>query len=161
MDRKVLGVFVSTVLLGTVYSVMNKMQNITLGADGKIFHHPFFQSFVNSLGDALAIAVYYYREKRRAKLRSEFENLNGEASETPLPKFDKKFAIPALLAMVEKIFRNIALTVLAASVVLMLRSTNFIFCAFLALYFLKKKLYLHHYLAMIAITGGTLLVGFS
>ena len=58
----------------------------------------------------------------------------------PTPKFDKRLAIPAILAMVEKIFRNVALTVLAASVVLMLRSTNFIYCAFLALYFLKKKL---------------------
>jgi hypothetical protein len=55
---------------------------------------------------------------------------------------DKKmFAIPAWLDMIESCLKNVATTMIAQSVVQMLRSTIFVYCALLALFFLKKRLY--------------------
>ena len=75
---------------------------------------------------------------------------------------DKRlFAIPAWLDMTESVLKNIAITMIAASIVQMLRSTIFVYCALFGLYFLKKPLYRHHYASMIIIIGGVVLVGMA
>ena len=60
--------------------------------------------------------------------------------------------------MTEKALMNVALTMMAASIVLMLRSSVFVICAVLEVGFLRKKLYKHHLSAMGAIIIGTLIV---
>ena len=45
------------------------------------------------------------------------------------------------------------------SVVSMMKSTIFLFCALGAMYFLKKKLYKHHWVSMTGIMAGVVLVG--
>lgn len=61
--------------------------------------------------------------------------------------------------MLETSFKNITLTLIAASVTQMLRSSVVIFTAILALLFLNKRLYLHHWTSMAAIILGIVLVG--
>ena len=63
--------------------------------------------------------------------------------------------------MTEKVLRNIALTMIAASIVQMLRSSVFVFCALMAVFFLNRKLFIHHYSAMATIVIGTIVVGIS
>ena len=72
-----------------------------------------------------------------------------------------KFAIPAWLDMTEKVFRNIALIMIAASIIQMLRTSVFVFCAFMASFFLNRKLFIHHYSAIATIVIGTIIVGLS
>ena len=43
----------------------------------------------------------------------------------------------------------------------MLRSTIFVYCALLALFFLKKRLYRHHWTSMGTIIFGVVMVGTS
>ena len=43
----------------------------------------------------------------------------------------------------------------------MLRTTIFIYCALLALFFLKKRLYRHHWTSMATIVVGVCTVGLS
>lgn len=43
----------------------------------------------------------------------------------------------------------------------MLRSTVFVYCALMALFFLKKKLYRHHWTSMGVIIVGVVMVGFA
>ena len=73
---------------------------------------------------------------------------------------DKRlFIIPGWLDTIESCLKNVATTMIAQSVVQMLRSTIFVYCALLALFFLKKKLYRHHWSSMCAIVTGVILVG--
>ena len=69
------------------------------------------------------------------------------------------FAIPALFDSTEASLKNIATTMIAGSVIHMLRSTVFVYCAIFALIFLKKKLYRHHWTSMVVIIIGIVLVG--
>ena len=73
---------------------------------------------------------------------------------------DKRlFAMAAWFDMTESVLRNIAATMIAMSIVQMLRSTIFVYCALLALVFLKKRLYRHHISSMVTILIGVFLVG--
>lgn len=69
------------------------------------------------------------------------------------------FAIPSLLDTTESTLKNIAYTMIIPSIVQMLRSTIFIYCALLGVYFLKKRLYKHHWTSMGIIITGIVLVG--
>ena len=68
-------------------------------------------------------------------------------------------ALPSFLDMLETSFKNITLTLISASVTQMLRSSVVIFTALLALIFLNKRLYLHHWTSMAAMVLGIFLVG--
>ena len=61
--------------------------------------------------------------------------------------------------MTESVLKNIATTMIAASIVQMLRSSVFFYCALLALFFLHKKLYRHHWISMFTIIVGVVVVG--
>ena len=75
-------------------------------------------------------------------------------------KVDKRlFIIPGWLDTIESCLKNVATTMILQSVVQMLRSTIFVYCALLALFFLKKKLYRHHWTSMVVIVTGVILVG--
>ena len=75
---------------------------------------------------------------------------------------DKRlFAIPAYLDTTESVLKNIAVTMIAASIVQMLRSTVFVYCALLTLLVLKKNLYRHHVASIFTIITGVVLVGLA
>ena len=86
--------------------------------------------------------------------------MEGEVEKAP-PVNVKLFAIPAWLDTIESCLKNVAVTMIAQSVVQMLRSTVFVYCALMALFFLKKRLYRHHWTSMIIVVTGVILVGVS
>jgi len=57
--------------------------------------------------------------------------------------------------------KNTALTLLSASVTQMLRSSVVLFTALLALIFLGRKFYRHHWTSLFAIILGIFLVGLA
>jgi drug/metabolite transporter (DMT)-like permease len=59
----------------------------------------------------------------------------------------------------ENCLKNTSQTMISQSVVSMMRSTIFLFCALGAIKFLKKKLYKHHWISMAGIMSGVALVG--
>lgn len=169
-----------TVASGSAYSILQKLQNKTQGAKGT-FDHPYFQSFLTTIGEMMAFIVYYFKKRHESKnrlplihnpknelgvnetadLNSEFQDGISHQNDDAITIDKRLFAIPAILDMTESVLKNIALTMIAASIVQMLRSTVFVYCALLALFFLKKKLYRHHLASMITIIGGVVLVGLA
>jgi len=85
------------------------------------------------------------------------EEVLKEVPKKPINK--KLFAIPAFLDLMENCLKNTSQTMISQSVVSMMRSTIFLFCALGALKFLKKKLYKHHWISMAGIMTGVALVG--
>lgn len=85
------------------------------------------------------------------------EDVYKEVPKKPINK--KLFAIPAFLDLMENCLKNTSQTMISQSVVSMMRSTIFLFCALGALKFLKKKLYKHHWISMTGIMSGVALVG--
>jgi drug/metabolite transporter (DMT)-like permease len=85
------------------------------------------------------------------------EEVKLEVTKKPIDK--KLFAIPAFLDLMENCLKNTSQTMISQSVVSMMRSTIFLFCALAALKFLKKKLYKHHWISMTGIMSGVALVG--
>ena len=61
--------FTANVMFGSLYSVTIKLQNTTVGANGAYFHHPFFQSFLNSFSGLLAYATYLIRQRWRRNIQ--------------------------------------------------------------------------------------------
>lgn len=171
--------FCLTVLSGSTYSIMQKIQNQTKGKE-VAFDHPFIQSFLTTMGEMMAfivLAVKNMLERRKKANKDEGSPLlkagrgkdhlqsidESGTVHTEKPVEIKKylFAIPAWLDMTESVLKNIATTMIAASIVQMLRGSVFIYCALMGLFFLKKPLYRHHYFAMMPIMIGLLLVGIA
>lgn len=71
------------------------------------------------------------------------------------------FAIPAAFDIVASTLMNIALTMVAASVYQMLRGMIIIITAVMAIIFLKKKLFRHHWGSIIVIFIGVFMVGLA
>ena len=69
--------------------------------------------------------------------------------------------IPALCDSLETSLKNITVTLISTSVTQMFRSAVFVFCATLAYFFLKKKLYRHHIFSILLIIIGIVLGGLS
>lgn len=70
-------------------------------------------------------------------------------------------AIPAAFDIVASTLMNIALTMVAASVYQMLRGMIIIITALMAIIFLKKKLFSHHWSSIVVIFTGVFMVGLA
>lgn len=70
-------------------------------------------------------------------------------------------AIPAAFDIIASTLMNIALTMVAASVYQMLRGMIIIITAIMAIIFLKKKLYRHHWSSIACIFIGVAMVGLA
>lgn len=51
------------VLIGTVYSIIQKLQNLTNGEGGKNFAHPYFVTSLLSIAQILIYFVYLAKER--------------------------------------------------------------------------------------------------
>ncbi|TNV80943.1 hypothetical protein FGO68_gene14050 [Halteria grandinella] len=213
------------------YTILTKFQDISQGKDGRLFIHPFWQTFVTAAGDSLALLIYFivsrfemrrrrvssihYRRlyqqsvvsrqtiakdeeakeckyipvvplletpKQNGLIQSQSTFLSQQSSVTlrnpslpaipeepvlpPIPSSPSKFnylllTIPAALSNAETVCKCVATVLLPASIVEMLSATNIIFSAILTVFYLKKKLYRHHYLAIFMIMCGVILVGLA
>jgi drug/metabolite transporter (DMT)-like permease len=70
-------------------------------------------------------------------------------------------AIPACCDVIASTLMNIALTMVAASVYQMLRGIIVLIVAAMAIIFLKRKLYIHHWTSLACIFIGVFLVGLA
>lgn len=69
--------------------------------------------------------------------------------------------LPGVFDIIETSFKNITLTLVAASITQMLRSSVVLFTAMLAMIFLKKRLFRHHITSLFLIVGGIVMVGLA
>lgn len=156
---------------------------MTKGEGGKNFDHPYFVTFLLSIAQILVYFVYLAKERLTSTSTDrstishveiykhhDFDGVNQtldsslrEESEKPkAPEINKKLlAIPAVLDGIENVLKNISLTMISSSIVQMLRSTVMLYCALLAMMFLKKRLYRHHWTAMSTIGVGVIMIGIA
>jgi hypothetical protein len=131
------------------YNIINKVQNVQESATGRVFDHPYLQAAISSVGHLIGFVHY------------KILLIKNKASDEG-KKFPKKLIwIPSFLDLFEHVTRNVAVTLIAASAAQMLKSTSVVFAALLSVFYLKNKLYRHHFSAIFLIIVGTGLVGFA
>ena len=69
--------------------------------------------------------------------------------------------IPTLGDTFEQVSRNVSITMMPPSISQIMRSSVVIFTAVLAVVFLKRKLYRHHYVSLVGVCLGLSLVALS
>jgi drug/metabolite transporter (DMT)-like permease len=123
---------------------------------------------VTALGEACAILFYFIMKKCKKRNHSPSLSSNMESTHTESlfqpPAVQKKFnymllIFPAVCLQLETLCKCIGALIFPASIVQMLSGTNIVYSALLTVFYLKKKLYRHHFLAIGLIVSGVIIVG--
>ena len=145
---------IAMLTFGTLNTVLMKMQDevvVGYNANGKPlkFNHPYFQCAIMFLGEFLCLGLF-------ATKRAIYGNPNGQEDKiNPLA-----IAVPAMFDICGSSLMFIALTICAASVYQMMRGTIVVITALMALVFLGRKQYAHHWISLFTIVLGVFFVGF-
>eukprot|EP00347_Sterkiella_histriomuscorum_P013774 403363419 len=174
VGTRLLLVMLGMLLFGTCNTILMKIQNSTPidpndpNPKRPTFNHPFVQCAIMFLGECLCLVLYGLKllyQSRQKETKSfvpqspgtqQAETLHLKTHINPL-----LLAIPAGFDIVASTLMNIALTMVAASVYQMLRGMIIIITALMAIFFLKKKLYLHHWSSIACIFIGVAFVGLA
>ncbi|KAG2431070.1 hypothetical protein HXX76_009603 [Chlamydomonas incerta] len=151
---------------GTINTLTTKFQDMTVvgvGPDGKprTFNHPAVQSFFMFFGELLCLAPHFLAEWRLAASRSRVKRRQELARRGAAFRLRRvlAFAAPACCDAVATTLLNVGLFYTYASTYQMLRGTLVLFAGFFTVTVLRRRLYIHHWLGMVLITGGAALVG--
>lgn len=88
--------------------------------------------------------------------KSENEQTEEESKVNPF-----LFAIPAAFDFIGSSLMSVGLTMCAASIYQMMRGLIVVITAAMAMIFLGRKQYLHHYMSLFMIVAAVFIVGFS
>mgnify|MGYP003751764391 CR=1 FL=1 len=136
---------------GTLNTVLMKMQDeVVVGtdADGKPrkFTHPYFQCAVMFVGELFCLLLFAIKK-----------GIFGAPTNDINPAL---IAIPALFDIAGSSLMFIALTMCAASVYQMMRGVIVVITAGMAVAFLGRKQYAHHWISLLTIVSGVFFVGY-
>ena len=147
------------VVSGSLTTVSNKMQQET-DSLGKRYHHVWFVVFYMFLGKLLC--GFLYLLLKIFKDNSTLLNKNAYLSDTqPTSISPFLLAIPMLCDFAGSTIQIFGLTMVPGSVYQIFRGSLVIFTALLSVFFLKAKLYIQHYLGILFVVLGLILVGLS
>ncbi|XP_076443196.1 solute carrier family 35 member F6-like isoform X2 [Babylonia areolata] len=148
-----------------VKGYLNSTANNTATAHS--FDHPWFQTWIMFIGECSCLfGLYLARRKERKQFIKEMKWATqlGREPQTPPehPRvFQWIFLLPTGCDLVGTSVAGIGLLYVDASVWQMLRGSIIIFAGILSKVFLKRKLYPVHWLGMVVVMGGLVLVGCS
>ena len=150
---------VAMLISGAINTIVLKIQNLTPGAPygvnaNPLFYHPFIQCLFMFVGEFLCLGVYaiHIIRKRKKNKSKKVGNI--------LPKVSLYyFAIPAFLDIFVVGLMNVALTMMAASTLQMLKGGTILITAIMSITFLKRKLKRQHWGSMVLIFIGLFIVG--
>jgi len=142
-------------VFGTLNTVIMKMQDevvVGINKDGSpmTFNHPYFQCAVMFVGELSCLGLYAIKQTCFSSAGAP----TGREGVNPLV-----VAIPAMCDICGSSLMFIALTMCAASVYQMMRGVIVVITAFMALIFLGRKQYAHHWISLATIVLGVFLVG--
>ena len=131
-DKSIYLVMFCFLLCVSTYTVITKYQSLTPGLDGKLFSHPYWQTFVCSLGESCALLVYLATRRRKTEklspsnylplVKEDYINKSDSsllvAPERPPEPFNRlKLALPAFFLNSETVCKCIATLLIPASTV--------------------------------------------
>jgi len=154
---------VGMLITGSLNTLTKKAQNQSKAENiyGEVqkFDHPWFQTLLMFYGESLCLLGYEWM-RRRARRAAAEGNTQGDNPE-PEKQLTGIFVIPTILDLVGTTLGGIGLLYVYASVWQMLRGSIIVFAGILSVIFLKRKLYIIHWLGMAVTMIGLLMVGLS
>lgn len=163
-------------IFGTCNTVVMKAQDDHViypdeTKDHKKYNHPFFQCFNMFVGELCCLGAYALRlllckPKRQVDNESEGEEvpLSPGAREANKVQLKTKInplllAIPAAFDICGSTLMFVGLTQCAASIYQMMRGAIVVITAGMAMIFLGRKQYTHHYVSLVMIVAAVAIVG--
>ncbi len=150
------------VVTGSINTIANKLQNLSESL-GKSYSHTWFITFCMFFGEIFCIIAYMIQSRNQVNDTPlvDDEN-NNRGTEEELPEATPfNLILPALCDFFGSTIMTFGLTLMAGSVYQMFRGSLILFTAFFSVVFLKNKLYRHHYLALVLVISGLLMVGLA
>jgi len=149
-------------LSGTINTISSKYQD-TFEVEGLTpphkFNHPAVQTLSMFLGETLCLFAFFITTYRADRARL-YKPIDGPTpAQTKFPIWT--FLIPSMCDMTGSTLMYIGLVLTYPSVYQMLRGMIVVFTGLFSWFFLKRVLYIHHFLGMASIIVGTLMVGLS
>eukprot|EP00727_Mastigamoeba_balamuthi_P010867 m51a1_g6402 hypothetical protein (411) ;mRNA; r:232769-234508 len=151
-------------LSGCINTISKKAQNNSYargwhGLDHK-FVHPWSQTLIMFLGEALCMAAYLGQRSRSAKADPEAASSSVQRQSTSA-LFHPIFLVPTFLDLLGTSFGGVGLLYCTASVWQMLRGSIIVFTGVLSYVFLKRKMLPYKWVAITITVCGLVLVGLS
>ncbi|KNC85834.1 hypothetical protein SARC_02017 [Sphaeroforma arctica JP610] len=153
-----------------------------VGADGTThkFEHPGFQTLTMFMGESLCLVVFTIVTKRAAYIenkqkltsgsRGSYSAISGSSAADIVPKGGPNakplvpvwaFALPTLCDLSATTIMNVGLIYTTASVYQMIRGAMVLFTAVFSVVFLKRTLFLKHYIGLSIVILGIVVVGLA
>ena len=153
---------VGMVITGSLNTITTKLADNTLaigrnGGDARQFNHPFLQAWFMFVGELLCLLVFkgmVYNASRKSKKEK-------DAVDCAEPFSPFIFVLPACCDMTATSLMYLGLTMTDASVFQMLRGSVIIFTGIFSIIWLKRTLYLFHWIGMLAVLIGCIIVGLA
>eukprot|EP01102_Stenamoeba_stenopodia_P016727 TRINITY_DN5874_c0_g1_i1.p1 TRINITY_DN5874_c0_g1~~TRINITY_DN5874_c0_g1_i1.p1 ORF type:complete len:417 (-),score=101.39 TRINITY_DN5874_c0_g1_i1:185-1435(-) len=153
---------------GSINTIASKYQdaaNFAKGSTyyGKSFNHPLFQTSMMFIGEFLCLIAFgvqhLYKKHQRSKQLGTLMT-EGGLPEPQVIRFNPFiFALPALCDTTATTMMYVGLLLTYASVYQMIRGAVVVFTAIFSVLFLKKRLRAYHWIGVVVIVIGTIVVG--
>lgn len=158
---------------GTTDTFLNKLQDrVVIGLDAQgnkqRFHHPFLQSLFLFAGESfclLYLKVMMSLNNKKQPIQDEKDGTLEESlvsDKGPVKKIDYRFylLVTAMCDLTGTIMVLMAMSQVAVSVYQMMRGSLVVVTAIYSVVFLKRKLFLFHWLSLVSIVIGLAIVGY-
>ena len=146
-------------ITGSINTIANKLQQNSTSLGIKYKGHQKFITFCMFNGEFLCLFFYWLKEGRK-------KNIIQELSETENISKKKKakfwyFLFPALFDILGSSISSISLSFLPSSIYQMFRGAIIIFTCTASILFLKNKYYRQHFLGIVIVVIGLIIVGIN
>ena len=149
-------------ITGSINTIANKLQQNTTSKGVKYKGHQKFITFCMFNGEFVCLLIYWLKEGRfKKKQKSESLISNAEEKNNNNKKEPKiwYFLFPAIFDILGSSISSISLTFLPTSIYQMFRGAIIIFTCTASILFLKNKYYKHHFLGIVIVILGLIIVG--
>lgn len=147
---------------GSINTIANKLQQNTVSLGIKYAGHQKFITFCMFNGELLCLLIYWIKEGRLKKRKQSEALIPSDGKEKN--KKEAKiwyFLFPALFDILGSSINSISLSFLPSSIYQMFRGATIIFTCIASIIFLKSKYYRHHFLGIMIVIAGLVIVGIN
>lgn len=152
----VYGIMLVMLITGCANTIVLKvMDEIHVHGTDYRYIHPYFQSIIMFFGESLCLAVYLCTVSKETSPSAQL------ASQANLPPTNNFFVLglPGAMDFCGSTITFIALGLVPASVYQMMKGFIVVMTCLFSCLFLRKPYFRHHWLGVILVTGGIILVG--